>query len=129
MHPNQSKLHKKKAPKKGREKETKGRTKVQASKQPKRGMPQTDKGTTKYRNLHPSHEVCMYVFIWNMSDHMKLRRWWSIWAVANQLVAFMPTSKDCECIYKGSFSLLCTPPPQEKARKLWVYKLPTLEIF
>jgi len=109
MHPNQSKLHKKKAHKKGREKETKGRTKVQTSKQPKRGMPHTDEGTTKYQNLHPSHEVCMYVFIWNMSDHMKLRRWWSIWAVANQLVAFMATSKDCECIYKGSFSLLCTP--------------------
>jgi len=114
-------------PRKGEKKNQRGRTKVQASKQPQRGMPHTDKGSTKYQNLHASYEVCMYVFIWNMSDHMKLRRWWSIWAVANQLVVFMATSKDCECIYKGSFSLLCTP-PKKKARKLWVYKLP-MEIF
>jgi hypothetical protein len=40
----------------------------------------------------------------------------SIWAVTNQLVAFMATSKDCECIYKGSFSLLCTP-SQKKSKK------------
>jgi hypothetical protein len=42
-----SKLHKKKAPKKGREKETKGKDQSPGKQTAQRGMPHTDKGTTK----------------------------------------------------------------------------------
>ncbi len=55
---NPTKLHKKKAPKKGREKKQGAKTKkVQANKQPKRGGSQGGKGTPKYRNLHQSLEA------------------------------------------------------------------------
>ncbi len=53
---NPAKLYRKKAPKKGIEKEEGARTQVQASKQPKRGEPQGGKGTTKNRTLHQTHE-------------------------------------------------------------------------
>ncbi len=46
-----AKLYKKKAPKKGREKET--RTKVQASKQLKRGGPEGGKGTLVHNTEEP----------------------------------------------------------------------------
>jgi hypothetical protein len=58
---NPTKLHKKKAPKKGREKRNKGaRTKVQAKQtaQKRRGRPQGGKGTTKnHRILHQLHQA------------------------------------------------------------------------
>jgi hypothetical protein len=55
---NPAKLHEKKAPKKGREKETEG--KDQSPGKPttqKRRVPHEGMGTTKYRNLHQSHEA------------------------------------------------------------------------
>jgi hypothetical protein len=55
---NGAKLHEKKAPKKGREKETKGKDQSPGKQTAqKRRVPQEGKGPTKYENLHQSHEA------------------------------------------------------------------------